>query len=166
MAKPRAPAASVPPDTITVHVPIAFCRRGGRKTVTTPGGLRADVVPRARVNNSLVRAIARAFRWRKLIEAGVYANIREIAAAEDVNDSYVGRLLRTTLLAPDIVEAILDGLHAPAVTLDTLTRPLPAVWDSQRDAFGGQANEVPWNKGVLVRQKRLPRYPSTSGRSA
>ena len=55
----------------------------------------------------------------------------EIAVAERVNDSYVGRVLRLTLLAPDIVQAILDGLHAPEVTRQRLMRPFPAAWEDQ-----------------------------------
>ena len=61
------------------------------------------------IDNAMVKAIARAFRWREMLESGEYATIREIATAEKINESYVGRVLRLTLLAPDIVEAILDG---------------------------------------------------------
>ncbi len=135
MARHSPPARLDQPGTITVRVPLALRRCGGRKSISTPDGLRAVVVPRGQPTSSLVRAIARAFRWRKLVETGVYANIQEIAAAERVNDSYVGRVLRLTLLAPDIVEAILDGLHAREVTLETLMRPFPAVWDNQRAGF-------------------------------
>jgi hypothetical protein len=68
-------------------------------------------------DNAMVKAIARAFRWRGLLEKGAHATIAEIAAAEKINESYVGRILRLTLLAPDIIEAILDGRQPTAMTL-------------------------------------------------
>ena len=82
----------------------------------------------------MIKALARAFRWRKLLETGVYGTIEEIAAAEKINSSYVGRVLRLTLLAPEIVEAILDGLQQVELTLATLMRPFAVPWDDQRTA--------------------------------
>ena len=73
---------------------------------------------------------------RKQLEAGAYATIAEIAAAEGINESYAGRSLRLTLLAPDIVEVILDRRHATGITLDRLMRSFPATWERQRSAFG------------------------------
>jgi hypothetical protein len=80
----------------------------------------------------MVKALARAFRWRKLLEAGDYGTIEELAAAEKINPSYVSRVLRMTLLAPDIVEAILDGRHPHELTLALLMKPLPLEWAEQR----------------------------------
>jgi hypothetical protein len=82
----------------------------------------------------MVKAIARAFRWREMLENGTHATIAEIAAAEKVNDSYVGRVLRLTLLAPDIVEAILGGRQPAEMTLATLMRPFPISWREQDEA--------------------------------
>ena len=79
------------------------------KRVVTPDGAPAWASPDARVDNTMVKALARAFRWRKLLETGDFATVEEIATAEKVNASYVGRVLRLTLLAPDIVEAIPTG---------------------------------------------------------
>jgi hypothetical protein len=104
---PRPHPGDAQADIITVRVPIAFRRRGGRKTVTAPDG-SAIAAASPRANSTLVKAIPRAFRWRKLIESGQYGSIQEIAAAENINASYVGRVLRLTLLAPDIVERILN----------------------------------------------------------
>jgi len=84
------------------------------------------------MDSTLVKAIARAFRWRKLLETGVYGTIEELAAAERINPSYVSRVLRMTLLAPDIVEAILNGSQPHEVTLAVLMRPLPLRWAEQR----------------------------------
>ena len=77
------------------------------------------------VDNAMVKAIARAFRWRDMLESGEYATIREIAAAEKINESYVGRVLRLTLLAPHIVEAILGGRQPAEITLAGLMQPFP-----------------------------------------
>ena len=79
-----------------------------------------------------MKALARAFRWRRMLEAGRYGTIGELAAAEKINDSYVSRLLRPTLLAPDIVEAILDGRQAEGMTLPGLMEPFPVEWERQR----------------------------------
>jgi hypothetical protein len=96
--------------TITIHVPIWIRRRGGRKLVFAPDGTNATTAPICRrVDNAMIKAIARAFRWREMLEDGTHATIAEIAAAEKINESYVGRVLRLTLLAPEIVEGILDG---------------------------------------------------------
>ena len=83
----------------------------------------------------MVKAIARAFRWREMLENGEYATIAEIAAAEKINEIYVGRVLRLTLLAPDIVEAILSGRQAVEITLAVLVRPFSVLWETQRSAF-------------------------------
>ena len=80
----------------------------------------------------MIKAIARGFRWRKLLETGVYGTIEEIAAAEKINPSYVSRLLRTTLLAPEIVEAILDGRQPEEVTLPGLLQGVAVEWEAQR----------------------------------
>jgi hypothetical protein len=93
-----------------VWVPISIRRRGGRKLVLAPD--RAKVTAATvccRTDNAIVKAIVRAFRWREMFERGEHATIREIAAAEKINDSYVSRLLRLTLLAPEIVECVLNG---------------------------------------------------------
>jgi hypothetical protein len=82
----------------------------------------------------MVKALARAFRWRDMLEAGVYATVSEIAAAEKINPSYVSRVLRLTLLAPDIVEAILDGRQPLQMTLAGLMRPFPVEWQEQVEA--------------------------------
>src|SRR5690349_10798802 len=100
--------------TLTVRVPLTIRRRGGRKLVVAPEG-SAITVP-ARVDSTLVKALARAFRWRRMLETGRFATIRELAAAERINVSYVSRVLRLTLLAPDLVEAILDGRQPEGVT--------------------------------------------------
>jgi hypothetical protein len=78
-----------------------------------------------------VKALARAFRWRRMMEAGRFATINELAAAEKINSSYVSRLLRLTLLAPGLVEAILDGRQPDGTTLPALMEPFPVDWARQ-----------------------------------
>ena len=68
----------------------------------------------------MVKALARAFRWRKVLDTGVHATLEDLARAKGVNASYVSRLLRLTLLAPEIVEAILDGRQPVKVQLDSV----------------------------------------------
>ena len=127
------PNPSTHDRTVTVHVPITIRQRGGRKLVLTPDG-RAVVAGSVcrRIDSAMIKAIARAFRWRDMLESGEYATIREIANAEKINETYVGRVLRLTLLAPDIVEAILNGLQPPQLQLDGLMRRFPVVWNEQR----------------------------------
>ena len=131
MAKPKIKSDG---RTITVRVPISIRKRGGRKVVLAPDGMEHD--PSAlccqQVDNAMVKALARAFRWRELLEKGSYATIVEIAADEQINESYVSRLLRLTLLAPDIIETIIDGRQSPTTTLATLMCRLPVRWDKQR----------------------------------
>src|SRR5207248_10522864 len=94
--------------TVTVRIPISIRRRGGRKLVLAPDGtIGTWAAPSRRIDNAMVKAIARAFRWRAMLENGTHGTIAEIAAAEKINESYVGRVLRLTLLAPDTVAALL-----------------------------------------------------------
>jgi hypothetical protein len=118
-------------DTITVHVPLTLRKRGGRKRIVTPTGT-SWAAPRARIDTAMVNALARGFRWRKMLETGVYATAHEIAVAEKINRSYISRLLRLTLLAPDIVEAVLDGRAPTIIAQDISLKSLPDEWDAQR----------------------------------
>jgi hypothetical protein len=117
-------------DIVRVRVPFAIRKRGGRKLILAPGGATA-APDRLRVDNAMVKALARAFRWRKLLETGVHGTIEEIAEAEKINASYVSRILRLTLLAPQIVEAILDGRQPEKMTLAILMEPVPNAWSEQ-----------------------------------
>ena len=96
---------------LTVRVPMTIRKRGGRKVVVAPQGAVINP-PRQRVDSTLVKAIARAYRWQRLLEEGAYASMRDLAAAEAISPTYISRLLRLTLLAPEIVEAVLDGRQA------------------------------------------------------
>jgi hypothetical protein len=83
----------------------------------------------------MVKALARAFCWRRLLEDGVYSGIEDLARAEKINTSYVSRILRLTLLAPDIVEMILDGRQSQSLTLKILQKSFPISWKEQSNIF-------------------------------
>ena len=120
-------------ETITVHIPLTFRKRGGRKLVVTPDG--AEWAPRPRVDNAMVKALARAFRWRKMLDTGVHATLEDLARAKRLAPSYVSRILRLTLLAPEIVEAILDGRQSAEMQLDDLLETFPLDWERQSNAL-------------------------------
>ena len=125
------------PQMLTVHIPLTVRRRGGRKVVIAPDGTEAPVIAAARIDSTLVKALARAFRWRRMLESGVVSTVGEIAMREKINKSYVSRVLRLTLLAPEIVEAILDGRQAAEMTLRGLMGPFPVEWGEQRAVLVG-----------------------------
>ena len=123
-------------DTFTVHVPMAFRQRGGRKLIVSPDGAAMPAVaPRQNIDNVLVKALARAFRWQKLLDRGVYNSIKEIAAKEKIDPSYVGDVLRLNLLAPDIIEMILDGRQRPDLQFEHLRNSFPLEWHEQREVI-------------------------------
>ena len=123
-------------ETITVHIPLTFRKRGGRRLVVMPDG--AEWAPRPRVDNAMVKALARAFRWRKMLDAGVYATIEDLARAKGIGKTYVSQVLRLALLAPEIVEAILDGRQPAELQLDDLLEGFPLAWVGQRSSLGDQ----------------------------
>ena len=122
---------NTPAQTLTVRVPFVIRKRGGRKlAIAADGSTLAPLRPR--IDNTLVKALARAHRWNRLLESGRYGSAAELAAAEKINPSYVSRILRLTLTAPDIVEAIVEGRQPDGVEADVLLRPFSADWDEQR----------------------------------
>jgi hypothetical protein len=127
--------------SITVRIPLTIRRRPGRKTIISPNGDQlssAGGIPR-RADPAMVKALARAFRWKRMLEGGRYASICEIATAEKIDRGYVGSILRLTLLAPDIVEAIMDGQQSADLGLPRLLQPFPIEWERQRQAFAAMA---------------------------
>ncbi|WP_043361334.1 hypothetical protein [Belnapia sp. F-4-1] len=120
--------------SITVRVPLSIRRRPGRKTVVMPVQEGVPAVA-TRADPALVKALARAFRYQRLLDEGRYASISEMAAAERIERGFLGTLLRLTLLAPEIVEAILDGWQAEGMTLPGLMEPLSVAWDKQHTAL-------------------------------
>ncbi|WP_426954120.1 hypothetical protein [Muricoccus radiodurans] len=136
------------PSSLTVRVPLAIRRRPGRKMVVTPETPGAPYLPpvQTHADPAVLKALARAFRYQKLLDEGRYASITEIAVAERIERSYLGSLLRLTLLVPDIVEAALNGRQAKQIDMSRLMIPLPADWEQQRAAL---------SKGGAVACQRL-----------
>ena len=114
-------------DTMTIHVPFRVVKRGGRKEMVLPEGAAQARMP----DNTLVKALARAFRWKRMLESGEFASISELAEREGIAFTYMARVLRLSLLAPDIVEAIFEGRQRPEVTLARLLEPFPPDWTKQ-----------------------------------
>ena len=119
------------PDTVTLHVPFRIVKRGGKKEMQLPEGATQS----QRTDSTLVKALARAFRWKRMLESGEYATIAELAEREGIAPSYMTRVLRLTLLAPDIIEGILDGKQGPEVTLAKVLEPFPLTWQHQALQF-------------------------------
>ena len=119
------------PETMTLHVPFRIVKRGGRKEMQMPEG---SARPR-KIDSALVKALARAFRWKRMLESGEFATIAELAEQEGIAPSYMTRVLRLTLLGPDIVEAILDGKQGAEVTLARVLEPMPVEWSEQQSSL-------------------------------
>ena len=120
--------ATAVPETVTIHVPFRIVKRGGRKEMQLPN---SAAQPR-RTDNTLVKALARAFRWKQMLESGEFATIAELAEREGIAPSYMTRVLRLTLLAPDVIEAILDGRQSAEVTLAGVLKDVPLVWERRK----------------------------------
>jgi hypothetical protein len=121
---------------LSVHVPFRLQKRGGRKAIVSPDGTPLSAQPP--VDNTLIKALARAHRWKRLLEEGHHANIGDLARAEKISPSFVSRVLRLTLLAPDIVEAIMDGRQGPEITMKRLLEPFPVEWEQQPAFFAAE----------------------------
>jgi hypothetical protein len=118
-----------------VRIPMRFQRRGGRKRIAMPDGTAIVPASRARPDGTLGKALARAWRWQRMLDDGVYATVSEIGDAENISKSYVSRILRLALLAPDIIDAVLAGRTDQALMLERLEPPLPMSWDEQRQVL-------------------------------
>ncbi len=119
--------ARLVPDTVTVHVPFRLVKRGGRKEMQLPEGAPQSSAS----DNTLIKALARAFRWKRMLESGEFTTFAELAEREGITPSYLTRVMRLTLLAPDIVEAILERTHGAELTLARVLEPFPTEWAQQ-----------------------------------
>jgi hypothetical protein len=137
-------------STLTVFVPVTWRRRGGRKVIVAPLGSEDWAPPPPKIDGALVKALARAHRWRRLLEDGQFGTLADLADAERISRSYVCRVLRLTLLAPDIVERILDG--RPTAGLAQFLKPFPVEWDRQRDVLEPELRGPIADTGERVRR--------------
>lgn len=120
------------PEIVTLHVPFRVVKRGGRKEMQLPPG----APPPQKMDTTLIKALARAFRWKRLLESGEFNTLAELAQREGIAPSYLTRVLRLTLLAPNIVEAILDGRQGTGVPLARVLEPFPVEWEHQAAHLG------------------------------
>jgi hypothetical protein len=120
---------------ITVRIPMKWKRRGGRKVIIAPGGRDAWVPAKPRPDEALIRAFVRAHQWKRMLDEGRYRSAGELAETEGVTRSFVNRMLRLSLLSPDIVEAILEGRQPKGMQLEELTGTMPSAWEEQRKLF-------------------------------
>ena len=119
--------------TVIVRIPVAFKRRGGRKLVIIPEGAAPEVqAPPAGIDDTLVKTLVKAHRWRRRIETGKAKSITDLAEQEKVKVAYVGRILALTCVAPDIVAAILDGRQPRGLSANTMLKDVPESWAEQR----------------------------------
>lgn len=119
------------PETVTIHVPFRLVKRGGRKEMQLPEGAAQARKP----DNTLIKALARAFRWKRMLETGEYATIADLADREGIAAPYLTRTMRLAQLAPDLVEAILDGRQPRDLTLEAMRGQIPEEWSKQVEAL-------------------------------
>ena len=121
---------------LVISIPMKFKRIGGRKEIIVPHGLGSPAAARVGIQRPLAIALARAHRWKDRLENGRFHSVIELADAMGLDRSYVARILRLTLLAPGIIEAIMNGNERDGMSLDQLVRAVPARWEEQRECFG------------------------------
>lgn len=144
------------PETVTIHVPFRLVKRGGRKEMQLPEG----AAPPRKTDSALVKALARAFRWKRMLDSGEFATIAELAEREGIAFTYMARLMRLSLISPEIVDAIMEGRQPANVTLADLKGPFPPDWKQQRAQWmeGGPERHVssePVTPAVTPRYRQL-----------
>src|SRR5688572_24763574 len=146
-------------NTLVVRIPMRFQRRGGRKRIVAPDGSELAPATKPQPDGTLVKALARAWRWQRMLDEGVYASVSEIGDAENISKSYISRILRLALLAPDLVERILAGTADQSLMLERLERPLPASWAEQPGHLAGEPRE---RGSPPIPSVALPRHTGAS----
>lgn len=119
-------------DAVVVHVPIQFRKRNGRRLIVTQGAEPVRCEPRRQTYETLVEAIAKAYRWQEQLESGQCDSLEDLAKGLKLDRSYVGRMLRLTSLAPDMVEATVVGREPKGISLRQLHDGVPPCWQEQR----------------------------------
>ena len=127
---------------LTTEIPMTFRRRAGKAVIVLPNGERAVERREALIDNAMVKLIARGHRWHRKLFDGTHASIADIAKSENINPSFVSRVLRLAYLSPTIVEAILYGQFPAHLTMKRLIAPFPMEWERQREHFFGRGGTV------------------------
>ena len=122
---------------IEIFIPARLARNAGRKTILSPTGQPVNPDRNEEADVTLLNALVRAHRWNRWLARGKYESVKELAAAEGISSaSYASRILRLTLLAPDIQDPILNSTHPAHLTLADFMDPFPHLWELQRKQFG------------------------------
>ncbi len=125
------------PPQVTTQIAMTFRPRGGRTVMVLPDGSRAVPQRQATPDNTMVKLLARAFRWHRMLYSGDFVTIDELAKREKINASYVSRVMRLVYLSPTIVDAILAGRQPARLTVKDLLEPFPTEWKEQESRFLG-----------------------------
>ena len=120
---------------LTTEIPMTFRRRAGKAVIVLPNGERAIERREALIDNTMVKLIARGHRWHRQLFDGTHASIEDLAKSENINPSFVSRVLRLAYLSPTIVEAILNGQFPAHLKMKDLMEPFPMDWEGQREHF-------------------------------
>ncbi len=132
----NSPRLSRDGKSIVIRIPYRFRRAGGRKAIIAPEGADSAFLPAAQPDSSLIKALVRGYRWRGMLERGRVKSLKALAQAEHLDPSYLARTMRLTLLAPDIVTAILEGRQPDSMSLANLRNNIPDDWGEQRRKWG------------------------------
>ena len=127
----RSPAVEHDGEGVVIRIPMQLKTRRGRKEIIVPEGLPGARRSKAEAQEPLLTALARAFHWQEMIESGWFSGVTELAAALGLDRSYVGRILRLTMLAPAIVEMIIEGREPSGMSLERLVKGTSLVWAEQ-----------------------------------
>ncbi len=119
------------PCTIRVVIPLKMKRRNGRPRIVPPDNV--DFLEPDTLEPHLLRAIARAWNWQRMLERGEVTTIHDIAAAEKITDRFVGRMLRLAYLSPEVLEKLLLHRHSSAVSINDLAVAAELSWIEQHE---------------------------------
>ncbi|HCK33405.1 MAG TPA: hypothetical protein DHW10_07675 [Rhodospirillaceae bacterium] len=126
-------------DTLHIRIPMQFSRRSSRKMIVGPDGKTISEMIDAEADNTdytFISALGKAFSWQRMLDEGKYQTPKELAEKEKVEVTHMYRVMRLTLLAPDIIEAVLNGKQPRTLTLQNVVRGFPISWQEQRKVFG------------------------------
>ncbi len=129
------PIITLQSSIISIKVPIIMKRWGGRKMIILPDTIQPALM-RHTPDETLLKALARAYFWQKQLDKGKYDNIEDLAQQNKINSSYVSRILRLNLLAPPIKSAILNGTQPRTLSLQDMQKAFPDIWTEQLALFG------------------------------
>lgn len=129
------------PASMTVFIPLAIRKRNGRPKIVPPAEM-VSASNNGGVDPHVLRAVARAWSWRRKLETGEVSTILDIAQADDVTDRYVSRMIRLAYLAPAVLEKLVLKRSPPAVSIKDLAAAAELPWAEQPSTVFGQVSSV------------------------